>query len=1051
MGRAKSPYSEDGIPPTMKRYGVILACGAALMAVHWPAKGAGPLPLEYNRDVRPILSDKCFKCHGPDSGARKADLRLDVRESAIAEHDGGWPIVPGHPEKSELIERVLATDPDDRMPQKSDEGLSKNEIAVLRRWIAEGAPYQPHWSLVPPKAANLPNVKRADWPRNAIDRFVLARLEAEGLAPAATADKPALLRRVTLDVTGLPPTPEEIDVFLADPTPGAYERVVDRLLASPAFGERMAMDWLDVARYADTNGYFRDAPRSMWAWRDWVIGAFNRDLPFDQFTIEQLAGDLLPNPTLEQRIATGFNRNTMANNEAGLIDEEYRVEYVAERVETTGTAWLGMTVGCARCHDHKFDPISQREFYQLFAFFNNSPEPGLIKGDALPPEIDVATSEQREELAKLTAAKRAAAARFDRMAESVRAQMTTWEAGAAEELAPPREKLALHVDFEPEPVGVAEIGNVFYEKEGLFGRAATFDGMEHLEAPAELRMSGREAWSIGLWLKPAGPLSGVLGKIEPMGGRRGFEIVWQKGRFQINFVHRWGVDALEVATKDYVRSQDWQQLIVSYDGSGKAAGVRVYIDGENTPLSVTRDSLTGPIDNVEPLRIGRRDSGLGFYGQLDELRLLRRAVDDRDARAWYWSDRLRGVLALPAEKRDVRHQQYLLDYYVFRHSEPSVHAAYETAHAARKKEAAFIERLPKTLVMQELPDSRPAYVLKRGKYDDRGEPVQPDVPSALSPLPADAPRNRLGLARWLVSPRHPLTARVAVNRLWKQCFGEGMVRTLNDFGAQGEPPTHPELLDWLAVRLVDDGWRLKEMLRLIVTSATYRQSSVPSAELLERDPDNRLLARGPRFRLPAEMIRDQALAISGLLVKRLGGPSVKPYQPAGLWETLDGEIAYDQDKGENLWRRSLYTFWKRQAPPPTMLTFDAPTREICTVHRPRTNTPLQALALLNDVAFIEAGRALGAMALAQPGDDRARLRFIFHRVAARWPDDPEVAVLSELLADQRAYFGQDLAAAKEFVVQGESPVGRGLNPAELAAWAVTAHALFNLDEVVTRR
>jgi mono/diheme cytochrome c family protein len=1033
----------------MKRSAPLVGGIAAALLALLPTPAAATGRIDYNRDVRPILSNHCFKCHGPDASARKEDLRLDIPEP-----DGGFAFVAGKPEKSEALKRIESDDPDQQMPPpETNKRLTKDQAAILRQWVADGAEYRPHWSFVPPQAAALPVVKNTGWPRNPIDRFVLARLEHEGLTPTTQAEKPALLRRVTLDLTGLPPTLEELDAFIADASAQAFERVVDRLLASPHYGERLAVDWLDAARYADTNGYFRDAARQAWPWRDWVINAFNRNLPYDQFTIDQLAGDLLPQPTMERRIATGFNRNNMTNNETGLIDEEYRIEYVAERLETTGTVWMGMTIGCARCHDHKYDPISQREYYQLSAFFNNSPERGLVSPDSPPPVMDVATPAQRAELEKLTGAKRDAEAKFNDMAEALREPMAAWEKTATSDLSPPEEKLALHVGFEPEAAGVAERGNVTYESAGLLGHAAVFDGMQHLEASADVPLLADQPWSLGLWLKPAGSLSGVLGKIEPEGGRRGFEVIWQKGRFQINFVHRWGANAIEVITKDPARTGDWQQLVVSYDGSQKAAGIHVYIDGISVPLNIVRDRLNGPIDNAEPLRMGRRDNGLGFYGQLDELRLLRRTVGDAEVQAWYWSDRLRGSLALDATKRNPRQKQHLLDYYVSRHADPTVREAHRAVLAARTAESAFRELLPKTLVMEELPEARTAYILKRGKYDDRGEAVPPDVPSAFPPLPADAPRNRLGLARWLASPGHPLTARVAMNRLWKQCFGEGLVRTANDFGAQGDAPTHPELLDWLAVNFVEGGWKLKEMLNLIVTSATYRQSSVPTPALLERDPENRLLARGPRFRLPAEMIRDQALGTSALLVKRIGGPSVKPYQPPGLWETVtyDGEISYDQEKGEGLWRRSLYTYWKRQAPPPTMLTFDGPTREICAVNRPRTNTPLQALAVLNDVTFVEAGRALASIVLAQPGDDRARLRYAFRRATARWPDEPELQILGRLLDQQRAQFLAHPIGAKELVAQGDSPVGRGLDPVELAAWTVTAHALLNLDEVINRR
>ena len=1011
---------------------------------------AEPAP-DFNRDVRPILSNHCFHCHGPDAGSREAGLRFDVPEP-----DGGFAFVPGRVDQSEAFKRIASTDPDEQMPPPHvNKPLSAAQVAVLQRWVAAGAPYQAHWSLVAPKAAEPPAVARVEWARNTIDRFVLAGLERTGLQPAPEAAPHELLRRVTLDLTGLPPTPAELDAFLADKSPDAYARVVRRLLASPHFGERMALDWLDLARYADTNGYFGDATRQIWPWRDWVVQSFNRNLPFDQFTVDQLAGDLLTAPTPEQRIATGFSRNSMVNNESGAIDEEFRVEYVAERTETVGTVWLGLTVGCARCHDHKYDPISQKDFYQLYAFFNHSPEKGLVTQDNPPPEMDVATPAQRAELTALTAARRDAETALTATAARTRDAMMAWEQTATHELAPPDRNLSLHARFEPDMPGLEEKGSVTFTDEGLLGRAAVFDGMQHLEAPGAPPFAGEKPWSVGLWLQPTGSLSGVLARIEPAGRRRGFEIVWQKGRFQINLVSQWGASAIELVTREPVRpaAGDWQQLIVSYDGSSHATGFRVYLDGGPVAFNIVRDRLDGPTENAEPLRLGRRDSGLGFYGRLDELRLLTRAVDDADASAWYWSDRLRGPLARTQESRTPRDRQYLLDYYLARHGDTAARAVRTDVQAARAAETNYRARLPKTLVMQDLSEPRPTHLLKRGKYDDPGERVAADVPAALPPLPTDAPRNRLGLARWLVSRENPLTARVAVNRLWMQAFGEGLVRTPNDFGVQGEHPTHPELLDWLAVRFMDSGWDLKALIEVIVTSATYRQSSVPTPELLARDPDNRQLARGPRFRLPAEIIRDQALAASGLLVPKLGGPSVRPYQPDGLWEavTYDGEVSYQQDRGDDLWRRSLYTFWKRQAPPPALLTFDSPTRETCVVNRPRTNTPLQALTLLNDITFVEAGRALAADILNQPGDDHSRLQTLFRRVTARRPDDGDHASLLTLLDQQRKRFRADPAAAGRYIASGESPAGRHLDPVEVAAWSVTAHAVLCLDEAITRR
>ncbi len=1021
-------------------------------------------PVDFNRQIRPILSDSCFRCHGPDEGSREARLRLDVRDAALQPaKSGAVAIVPGDPARSELLLRI--TDEHDAMPPaETGKKLTPAEVALLRQWIAEGAPYAPHWAFVPPVALMPPPPRVSGWARNEIDRFVLAKLEQEKLRPAAEADKATLLRRVSFDVTGLPPTVGALDAFLADTRPDAYERVVDRLLASHHFGERMATDWLDAARYADSNGFFRDNTRQIWPWRDWVIQAFNRNQPFDQFTIEQLAGDLLPNPTPAQRIATGFNRNHMVTGETGVIDEEYRVEYVADRLETTSTVWLGLTVACARCHDHKYDPISQRDYYQLFAFFNSGVEKGTISPDDPPPVMDVTSPEQKQELDRLVAARRAAEAAFAQRADPLQPKIVAWEASAHAELQPPRDGVIARVDFEPEGAReangrdgprAAEKGAVYYQP-GLVGQSAMFDGMQHLELPADTPFEADRPWTVGLWLKPSTSLVGVMSKIEPTGDRRGFELIWAKGQLQINLVDKWVVSAIELTTREPVRRSDWNHVVVSYDGSRRASGVKVFADGLDVPLTVVRDSLQGPITNREPVRIGRRDSGLGYYGQLDEFRLLNRAVGAAEARSWYWSDRLQGILALDTAKRDARQKKLLLDYYVERHADDATRGAHRVAAARRDDEDGYRARLPKTLVMQEVATPKPTHILKRGQYDAPGDAVQADVPSALPPWPADAPRNRLGLAQWLVSPSHPLTARVAVNRLWLQCFGEGIVPTLNDFGLQGELPSHPELLDWLAVRFVSSGWDVKAMLRLLVTSATYRQSSAPASELLERDPNNRLLARGPRFRLPAEMIRDQALTVSGLLVDRLGGPPVKPYQPPGLWEAVsyNGELTYEPDQGDGLWRRTVYTHWKRTSPPPGVLVLDGPTRETCVVRRPRTNTPLQSLLLLNDETYVEAARVLAATSLASvpagaAPDELARA--MFRRVTARPPEAVETAALRDLYAKQKVRFAADRDAARKLIGVGESPRGRELDPVELATWTVVGQALLNLDEAVMRR
>lgn len=1036
---------------------VVWMAGVALCGAQPP-----DAPLAFNRDIRPILADKCLKCHGPDARARQGKLRLDLRADAVAPRDVTTPIVPGKPEESEVMQRIEAAEPDDQMPP-ADSGLtlSAAEKATLRRWIAGGAEYQPHWAFVAPTAASLPAVRQATWPRQGLDHFVLARLEQAGLVPSVEADPATLLRRVSLDLTGLPPTPADLDAFLADRPPQAYERVVDRLLASPAYGERMASDWLDAARYADSNGFFRDNTRQVWPWRDWVIGAFNRNLPFDQFTVEQLAGDLLPAPTEAQRIATGFNRNHMVTGETGVIDEEYRVEYVADRLETTATVWLGLTVGCARCHDHKYDPISQRDYYQLFGFFNSGVEKGLVAPDDPPPVMDVATPEQRGEWLRRRTLRQAAETAFATLTAPLAESLAAWERSGAKDLRVPSDAVTAVVAFDGDEGSAAdpalpravERGAVAYAP-GIVGQAAVFDGMQHLELPATIPLAADQSWTIGVWVKPSTSLVCVVSKIEPAGDRRGFELLWAKGQLQLNLVDRWITSAIELVSTESVKRGDWTHLIVSYDGSRRAAGVRVFADGQPTPMTVVRDSLRGSITNTEPLRLGRRDSGLGYYGQLDEFRLLARSVTREDARTWFWAERLQGGWAVDPAKREARQRKLILDCYVERHGEPATQAAYRTAETTREAEDAFRATLPKTLVMAETAKPRSTHVLKRGQYDAPAERVEAGVPAIFPPLPDEAPRNRLGLARWLTAPSHPLTARVTVNRLWQQCFGEGLVPTVNDFGAQGDLPSHPELLDWLAVQFVHGGWDVKHVLRLLVTSATYRQTSVPSEDLLRGDPQNRLYARGPRFRLPAEMIRDQALAASGLLVTRLGGPPVKPYQPPGLWEAVsyNGELSYRVDRDDGLWRRTVYSHWKRTAPPPGVQIFDGPTRETCSVRRPRTNTPLQALLLLNDETFVEAARALAAegLALKSAGDD-ARLTVLFRRVLARRPDTRETELLLGLQRRQRVRFEANRAAAEALLAVGQSPLGRGADPIETASWTMVAQAILNLDETVTRR
>jgi hypothetical protein len=1037
----------------------LLVAIALLSAV---APAAAARRIEYNRDIRPILSDKCFRCHGPDGAHRQADLRLDRREDAVHDTGACRPIAPGKPEQSEVYRRVTASDADERMPP-ADSGsvLSAREIELLRQWIAAGAEYQPHWSLVAPRAASPPPAKQTTWPRNEIDRFVLAELEEQSLHPSPEADRPTLLRRVSLDLTGLPPTPAELDRFLADTSPEAYERQVDRLLASPRYGERLALDWLDAARYADTNGYYTDLPRQAWPWRDWVIRAFNANMPLDRFTIEQLAGDLLPSATTDQRVATGFNRNHMTNNESGIIDEEFRLNYVVDRVDTTSNVWLGLSIGCARCHDHKYDPITQREYYELLAYFNNVPEKGLVKDPVNPPPVlSLPDASQQRELEQASARRQACEQKLKVLEPELKKSLSQWEKSALAELRPvpaAGQQAHLALDGDPEDRGplsqsTRPIGKLEFVP-GVRERAAKFDATQYIELDDVLPLDASKPFSLALWIKPdVAPQGCVISKMSSTAEARGFEIMWYKSRPRVNLVHEWGRSSISVVSKQSFNTGKWRHLAISYDGSGRASGVALYIDGRVQPIVVERDNLAGSIATDEPWRLAWKGSGVGFEGTLDELRLFDRPLTAAEVEALYWREALEGGLLVPAKQRSRLQNEQLRAFYIEHHGLAELQNLSRQLVELRNHEAELRGQILSTPVMEEMPQPRATHVLARGQYDQPGEQVNPGVPKALGSLPADAPRNRLGLARWLVDSANPLTARVLANRYWQLVYGEGIVRTANDFGLQGELPTHPELLDWLAVRLVRSGWDLKGLIKLMVTSATYRQASKLSPELLERDPDNRLLARGPRYRLSPEVLRDQALAAGGLLVERIGGPSVKPYQPAGLWEAVsyNGEQSYEQDHGPALYRRSMYTFWKRQAPPPAMLAFDAPTREICTVRRARTNTPLQALVLLNDVTYVEAARGLGGRMHKAGPDVNGRIAFGFRAVTGRLPHEQEIATLAKYFDEQLTAYRRQPEKARALLRAGEAPTDKSADPCELAAWTMTAGVLLNLDETVTQ-
>jgi hypothetical protein len=1022
------------------------------------ARAEAPLSdlVEFNRDIRPILSDACFRCHGPDAKKRKASLRLDTEAGAFADLDDGKAFVPGKPSHSLAWKRISAADESQQMPPKqSPRQLTSHEKALIGRWIEQGAKWQKHWAFLPPHRPALPQVKHLGWLRNPIDSFILARLEREGLAPAPETDRVTLLRRLTLDLTGLPPAPAEVDAFLADRSPGAYERVVERLLASPRFGERMAIRWLEAARYADTNGYQSDGERSMWRWRDRVIDALNENQSYDRFTIEQLAGDLLPGATLEQVIASGFNRNHRGNAEGGIIPEEYAVEYVADRVETTATVWLGLTMTCCRCHDHKYDPLKQKEFYQVFAFFNNVPERGkAIKYGNSPPVVLSPTRRQQEKLDALDRELSAAETKVKSLAARLDKGQSEWEKSLKSGTildAAPEEALAAHFPLDRMAGKARFVDCLPAFAAGRLGWAAELDGKGYLDAGDVGHFGFYDRFSLAAWVLPRRPNGTIVSRMldEPRGA--GYSVTRVNGRLQVNLVVRWLDDAIRVETEATLAENVWQHITVSYDGSRVAAGVKVYIDGKPMKLRVRLDDLNQTFESKEPFRIG---AGGGpesrFSGRISDIRIYSSVLSPLQVTVLATAETVETIAALPADRRTSGQAGKLKSYYLLRQAPADIRDIYRLRNELRMKRRQMLDQVPTTMVMREMPSPRPVHVLVRGQYDRPGATVEPGVPAMLSNWPAGQKRDRLGFARWLVDPGHPLTARVAVNRAWQMLFGNGIVKTVDDFGAQGEWPSHPELLDWLAVEFRDSGWDVKELLRQLVTSATYRQLSKVTPEAWKRDPENRLLARGPRIRLSAEMIRDQALAASGLLVERLGGPSARPYQPGELWREL-ADTEYHRDIGEGLYRRGLYTFWKRTVAPPSMMTFDAAGREACMVRETRTNTPLQALNLLNDVTYVEASRVLAQRVLRQGGSsDIDRLSLAFRLVVSRSPREAERDVLLAGLIRHRTHYISDRAAARKLAGAGEAPRDTGLDVAELAAWTAVCGVILNLDEAITK-
>ena len=1019
--------------------------------------------VDFNRDIRPILSDKCFHCHGPDSEKRKANLRLDTEAGAKSMLDGRYPIHPTDPDQGTVLARIISRDPEEQMPPpKSGRQLSEPEMNMLRHWLKQGAPWQTHWSFIPPKAADLPAVSDTAWVRNGIDYFILHRLDQEGLKPSPEAMPEHLIRRLYLDLTGLPPTPKEVDDYVQNPSEQAYEGVVDKLLASPHYGEHLALRWLNAARYADTSGYQSDGERSMWRWRDWVIEQFNTNTRFDQMTIEQIAGDMLPNATRAQRIATGFNRNHRGNSEGGIVPEEYAAEYVADRVDTTATVWLGLTVSCARCHDHKYDPITQRDFYSLFAFFNNVPENGrALKLGNSPPFITAPTEAQEYRAEKIRSRVDALTHILQEAEYDLQTAQSKWETNPhliPETWIPSvpssfRLDLAKSSDPSVSKVVGATAPEVFSSQ-----TSASFDGKTFIEIPQQGDFDFVDAFAFSAWIHPTSANGTVLSKTletedpDPTSAQNdGYAVRLEEGHLLVTFTKRWLDDALRIRTKHRISLNQWTHLCVSYDGSRSAHGVRVHFNGIEQPSEALLDLLNQTFKNTHSLRIGTGGGpSTRFLGGIREFVIHPEPLSDEQARILACAESPRAIAMMPRAQRSLAHAALLRDCFIGSAAPTRIREALRELTESRRALQKELTSFPTVMVMEEMSNPRQTHILIRGEYDKPGALVEPAVPAFLAQLPKGMRADRLALARWLVSEENPLTRRVIVNHFWQMVFGNGLVRTPEDFGSQGIPPTHPELLDWLAVTFANQGWDVKALIRTFVTSATYRQSNRVTKDLLSKDPNNHLLARSPRFRLPAETVRDQALAASGLLTQTIGGPSVKPYQPEGLWQDLGG-APYLQDHGESLWRRSLYTFWKRTSNPPVLSTFDASGRETCTVRIARTNTPLQALTTMNETAFVEAARKLAERAHSESSNDlHATLQRLFQLVLARRPNERELAVLAENHHHHLMRFRANPQDAHRLLSIGESAGYKSLLPPDLAALTAVANLVLNLDEALCR-
>ncbi len=1027
--------------------------------------------LEYNRDIRPILAENCFACHGPDSASRKADLRLDQRDQAIKTEA----IVPGNAETSELIRRIDASDASELMPPPATKKtLTKAQKDLLRRWVQEGAEYQPHWSFLAPTRPQPPAVKNQAWVKNSIDQFVLAKLEERGLSPTPEADRRTLARRLSLDLIGLPPDPAEVEAFVNDQSADAYSKLADHFLDSPQWGEHRGRYWLDAARYADTHGIHFDNFREIWSYREWVIKAFNRNLPFDQFTIEQLAGDLLPERTLDQVVASGFNRCNITTNEGGAIDEEYNVLYTRDRTETTSAVWMGLTAGCAVCHDHKFDPLSTKEFYSMAAFFNNTTQRAMDGNvQNTPPVVFVPRSEDRERFDQIGKQLADTRGQIGARKNAARPDFDTW----AVQIAPaalaglvPAQDLQLDAPLDEGDGKVVHLAVAgapreltvptgFGWAEGRNGKKVfSLEPGETIRVPEVGDFDSNQGftWSAWIRLPKENSVGAIMGRMNsPQAGYRGWDMWVEGNRIATHIIHAWPENALKVVAKTPLKSNEWQHVAITYDGSQKAGGVRIYFNGVMQPVDVAADKLNGTTRTDVPFTIGQRHAGERMPAlMLEHLRLYNRTLSAAEIAPLARADRILELVSRPVAQRSDAERNELFEFWLASLDPVTKDLAARIA-ALEGEEGAIKSKGTIAHVMQEKSEPAMAYILFRGEYDKRRDPVKPQTPAALPAMPADYPTNRLGFARWLLRAEHPLTARVTVNRFWQEVFGTGLVRTAGDFGISGELPSNQELLDWMAVEFRESGWDVKKFFKLLVMSATYRQAATATPEKLEKDPANRLLSRGPRFRMDGEMVRDYALAASGLLVKKLGGPSVKPYQPPGVWEAVamigSNTRDYKADTGDSLYRRSMYTFWKRSAPPALLDIFNAPSREVCAVRRERTNTPLQALATLNDPTFVEAARHLAQSVLTKGGaTNDERSQYMAVRLLARPLSPAEISVVQASLKELLEFYAAHADDAKKLITFGESKPDTTLDPSTLAAWTMLANEMLNLDEVLNK-